>query len=179
MLKKHFSKSLLCTIFIGGLVIGCLSSTTEESSSLSNQPEILSLFPSIDKWRASPATILDSSETIYLQTQYKSYGFIRQADAIYHIYDNPIKVSILEMNSSESAYGIWSDLRYEGCNSDSLFVRDNFSGTYSMNFWKDRYYIHIQRYDRSDLTKSVIKQLAMAINNAIEHSLAAIGEDSL
>lgn len=168
--KKHFLNQHLKLIFLLLLFTNCNPVATEdEKIPPPIQPEILTIFPEIEKWMDESPQIVDSlkyqNNDRYLQ--YQAYGLIQQAVATYQIDQHLVQIRIFEMKDTKNAFAIWSNLKYEGCEIDTLGGKQCFVGAYSLDFWQDRFYIHIQRYRQSEQTRKIMYQLAAAIQDKL------------
>ena len=87
--------------------------------------------------------------------------------------DRGLKVEIYELGSPLMAYGIYAQMRSPGLSLHEI-GNEAFSDEYSINFWKDRFYVRVAVFEKGEESDAALKLFAKAIASAISGGGAAL-----
>lgn len=87
--------------------------------------------------------------------------------------DRGLKVEIYEHGSPLMAYGIYAQMRSPGLALHDI-GNEAFSDEYSVNFWKDRFYVRVAVFEKGEESDAALKLFANAIAAAIQGGAAAL-----
>jgi hypothetical protein len=80
-----------------------------------------------------------------------------------------LKVEIYEHSSPLMAYGIYAQMRSPGLAFHEI-GSEAFADDYTMNFWKDRYFVRVAVFEKSDELSAALKAFASAIAARIKEA---------
>jgi len=99
---------------------------------------------------------------------YQEYGFKQTVHQTYHDQNGKsINLEIYEMNSPESAYGIYTFKRSEEGKPVNL-GQEGWLESYYLNFWKGNFLVTIIGLDTDSITFDGIKNIARAVDSKLE-----------
>ncbi len=84
-----------------------------------------------------------------------------------------LKVEIYEHGSPLMAYGIYAQMRSPGLALHAI-GNEAFSDEYSINFWKDRFYVRVAVFEKGEESNAALTLFAKAIASAISGGGAAL-----
>jgi len=84
-----------------------------------------------------------------------------------------LKAEIYEHGSPLMAYGIYAQMRSPGLALHEI-GGEAFSDEYSINFWKDRFYVRVAVFEKGEESDAALKLFATAIAAAIQGGAAAL-----
>jgi hypothetical protein len=77
-----------------------------------------------------------------------------------------LKVEIFEHSSPLMAYGIYAQMRSPGLSFYDI-GNEAFADAFSINFWKDRYFVRVSAFEKSDALSRALKTFAAAVDAKI------------
>jgi hypothetical protein len=80
-----------------------------------------------------------------------------------------LKVEIYELSSPLMAYGIYAQMRSPGLAFHEI-GNEAFADEYTVNFWKDRYFVRVAVFEKSDELSAALKVFASAIAAKIQRA---------
>jgi len=128
---------------------------------------------SLGEWTAESIVYFNDKKSLYDYIDggaelYISYGFKSAASRKYIKTGQPeVVVEIFDMNTSENAYGVFSNTRYE---EDFTFGQGSQYVEGTLFFWKSNYYVSIMTNEETDESKKLIFELGKIITEEIKES---------
>jgi hypothetical protein len=128
---------------------------------------------SLGEWTAENIVYFNDKESLYDYIDggaelYISYGFKSAASRRYIKAGQPeVIVEIFDMNTSENAYGVFSNTRYE---EDYTFGQGSQYVEGALFFWKGKYYVSIMATEETDESKKLIHELGKIITEEIKET---------
>jgi hypothetical protein len=169
----------------GLIIIAGLIAAAAFVSSASAGPE--ALLPSSEEtggWARDGETLEYMPENLweYINGQAESflmYDF-RSVAAQHYLSSEglEIKVEIYEHASPLMAFGIYSQLRSPGSNYLDIGA-EAFGDAYSINLWKDRYYIKVAAYEQGEKSRAAMEMFAGLVADRVKNDPGEPGEVSL
>jgi hypothetical protein len=126
---------------------------------------------SLSEWTAESTIYFNDKESLYDYIDggaelYISYGFKSAASRKYIKTGQPeVVVEIFDMNTSENAYGVFSNTRYE---EDYTFGQGSQYVEGTLFFWKSKYYVSIMAKEETGEAKKLIYELGKIITEEIK-----------
>jgi hypothetical protein len=128
---------------------------------------------SLNGWTSENVILLNDKVSLYDYIDggaelYISYGFKKAVSRKYIKQGQPeVIVEIFDMNTSENAFGVFSNTRYE---EDSLFGQGSQYVEGALLFWKGKYYISVMTTEETDESKGLIYELGRIISERIRET---------
>jgi hypothetical protein len=160
--KFLYNQLLVVTSFLVLMLLGMRHSKTNIYQKL---PDALG------EWTAESIVYFNDKESLYDYIDggaelYISYGFKSAASRRYIMTGQPeVVVEIFDMDTSENAYGVFSNTRYE---EDYTFGQGAQYVEGTLLFWKDKYYVSIMTTEETDESKKLIYELGKIITEEIK-----------
>jgi hypothetical protein len=142
----------------------------QESTDLS---KLLPAAGAIPGWKTDGEPLLYTPENLWEYIDGSAENFLsfdfRQVIAQDYVSaaDRGLKVEIYEHGSPLMAYGIYAQMRSPGLTLHEI-GNEAFSDEYSMNFWKDRFYVRVAVFEKGEESDAALKLFAKAIAAAIQ-----------
>ncbi len=128
---------------------------------------------SLGGWTADSILFFNDNESLYDYINggaelYISYGFKSGVSRKYIKTEQPeVIVEIFDMNTSENAYGVFSNTRYE---EDYAFGQGSQYIEGTLFFWKSKYYVSIMAAEETDESMKLLFELGKIIDDEIKET---------
>jgi len=173
-------KALSMAIAMAALALSAHAAAAQEPVELS---KLLPVSGEISGWKTDgePLVYLPDNLWEYIDgaaDNFLSFDFRRVIEQDYvSSSDKGLKVEIYEHGSPLMAYGIYAQMRSPGLAIHAI-GNEAFSDQYSVNFWKDRFYVRISVFEKEADLDEAMKAFARAIADAIPANGAALPPES-
>lgn len=168
------SVALAALLFMAHPVIG------QGSADLS---KLLPAAGEIPGWKADGEPLFYTQENLWEYIDGSAENFLsfdfRQVIAQDYVSpaDRGLKVEIYEHGSPLMAYGIYAQMRSPGLALHEI-GNEAFSDEYSINFWKDRFYVRVAVFEKGEDSDAALKLFAHRIATAIQGDTAALPSEA-
>jgi hypothetical protein len=128
---------------------------------------------SLGEWTADSMLYFNDKESLYDYIDggaelYISYGFKSGASRKYIKAGQPeVVVEIFDMNTSENAYGVFSNTRYD---EDYTFGQGSQYIEGTLFFWKGKYYVSIMAAEETNESMKLVFELGKIIGDEIKET---------
>jgi hypothetical protein len=174
---KH---ALTASTVLAVLLLAARPAAAQESSDLS---KLLPGAAAIAGWKTDGEPLHYTQDDLWEYVDGAADNFLsfdfRQVTAQNYVSsaDRGLKVEIYELGSPLMAYGIYAQMRSPGLALHEI-GGEAFSDEYSMNFWKDRFYVRVAVFEKGADSDAALKLFAKAIAAAIPETGAALPVES-
>jgi hypothetical protein len=169
-------KTLRALAVLAALLFAAQQAAGQESTDLS---KLLPAADGISGWKADGEPLIYAQDNLWEYIDGSAENFLsfdfRQVIAQDYVSSagRGLKVEIYEHGSPLMAYGIYAQMRSPGLALHEI-GGEAFSDEYSMNFWKDRFYVRVAVFEKGEPSDAALKLFANAVAAAIQGSGVAL-----